>query len=62
MHASYRLMSIALRPDSLVQFSQVFPEILPVPLLAHAIDPYRRILANAVVSSFERWLVYQTGQ
>src|SRR5450432_2299006 len=62
MHASYRLMSIALRSDPLAQLSQVFPAILPVLLLAHTIDAHRRILANAAVGSFECWLVYQTCQ
>ena len=51
VHATYRLVTIALTLQPFVQVSQLYLEILAVLLLVHAIDAYCCILSDAAVSA-----------
>ena len=55
-------MPVRLRPQPLVQVPDVTGQILPVLLLRDAIDPHRRILAQAVIGTFQRIWIQQMRQ
>src|SRR5262249_34959859 len=55
VHSLDRLMTVSLRLHPFVQVPEILFQGLPVLLFARAIDTHRRILAQSVVRSFERW-------
>jgi hypothetical protein len=62
VHTSDRLMAISLRPQPLVQISQLVLQVLPVLLLRDVVHADRRIAAQPSKRSGQQLLIDQVGE